>query len=291
MIDKYGFNEWLTSQEAAKETEQLRDEAKQSNYDAAEAEEAERASKPPTLWHRFKTGAKELGSDAIDWVAGTKAGQAASDVNASLKETAGNVGSEFSDNTLGGIQRGQQMKLGSDTKFYKPASEMGKEVGELGYEGARDWAIGKVGGTLLSAVPVVPKFPKGFKEKWAKQEIKAAEWIWATEGKLWRREATIYLKKGNKIVKTKRRLDALLFDIETGEIEAAEWTTGKQLKEGSKKKAQLQLQQEIFDKVDDGWTILAKPDNEKAFYDITDAVQRTGPYAHWRDAKKLTTKK
>ncbi|MGH2905155.1 MAG: SpvB/TcaC N-terminal domain-containing protein [Solirubrobacterales bacterium] len=289
VIDKYGFSEWLTSQDAAKEAEQLRDEAKQANNDRAEAEEDDRASKPPTLWYRFKTGAKEKVADAVNWVSNTKAGKAAGDVNDSLKETAGNVGSELSDNTLGGIQRGQQTKLGPDTKFYITAPEMGKQLGEYGYEGVRDYGIGKLGGVLISAVPAVPKFPKGFKKFWNGQEVKAAEWVWKTEGKLFRREATIYLKKGNKMIKTKRRLDALLFDVESGEIEAAEWTTKKELANSTKKKAQLKYQQEIFDKVDDGWEVWAKPDNEEAYYDITDAVQRTGPYSHFKDAKNSTT--
>ena len=84
------------------------------------------------------------------------------------------------------------------------------------------------------------------------------------------------------MIKTSRRLDALLFDVTTGEIEAAEWSTAKNLSEGAAKRAQLDYQRELFGKAKDGWTILARPQGEEAFYDITKAAQRTEPYPHWR---------
>jgi hypothetical protein len=124
-----------------------------------------------------------------------------------------------------------------------------------------------------------------FKLYWNKQELQAAEFVWKTEGKLWRREAEIWLMKDGRMMKTSRRLDALLFDITTGEIQAAEWSTPKNLAEGAVKKAQLQYQKELFAKAEQGWTILAKPAGEEGFYDITKAAQRTEPYPHWRKQK------
>jgi len=144
----------------------------------------------------------------------------------------------------------------------------------------RYYAIGKT--ITLLAGAAIPFSGGKFKMYWNKQEIQAAEFVWRTEGKIWRREAEIWLMKGGEMVKTSRRLDALLIDVETGEIEAAEWSTAKNLSEGAAKKAQLEYQAELFAKADEGWTILARPAGEDALYDITKAAQRTEPYPHWR---------
>jgi RHS repeat-associated protein len=282
VIDKYGASEWMTSQEAAREAKQLSDEQKQANYEAAQAEAAEKAAEGPTWWDRFTDTVKEKAGAAAEWVSETRAGQEVAKVDESLRETARNVGSEAFDNTLGGIQRSQQIKQGTTQQdYYAKPSEMGGDLAEGGYELIRDKAVFK--GTL-SMVGTVVKIPKGgaFKKYWNKQEEAAAEFVWRTEGKLWRREATIWLMKDGKMVKTKRRLDALLFDHTTGEIQAAEWSTARELSEGARKKAQLEYQKELFDKAKDGWTILARPEGEEAYFDITKAVQRTEVYPHWR---------
>lgn len=121
-----------------------------------------------------------------------------------------------------------------------------------------------------------------FKKYWNKQEEQAAEFVWRTEGKVWRREAEVWIEKSGKLTKTKRRLDAILTEHSTGLIEAAEWSTARNLVEGAAKKAQLQYQQEIFDLAKQGYTIWARPAGEHAFYDITKAAQRTEVYPHWR---------
>jgi RHS repeat-associated protein len=121
-----------------------------------------------------------------------------------------------------------------------------------------------------------------FKQYWNKQEDQAGEFIWRTEGKIVRREAEIWLEKGGKLQKTQRRLDALLISHETARIEAAEWSTPRNLSEGAAKHAQLQYQQELFDLAKEGYTIWARPAGEKAFYDITGAAQRTEVYPHWK---------
>jgi RHS repeat-associated protein len=126
------------------------------------------------------------------------------------------------------------------------------------------------------------KFGGKVKQYWNKQEDKSGDFVWRTEGKIVRREAEIWLMKGDKLVKTTRRLDALLISHETSKIEAAEWSTARNLSEGAAKKQQLQYQQDLFDMAKDGYTILARPNGEHAFYDITGAAQRTEVYPHWR---------
>ena len=277
VLDKYGAQGWVSSQEAANELQRLRDETKQANFDQAAKEAEDKAAQGPTSWDRFKSAVAEKAHAVGDLVSETRPAKAASDLNESLKETAGNVGAEKLDDTFGGISRVQQ---GKGAKTYETPSNLGRGIGEMGYEAGRDYAIGKTLTVLAGAV--VPMSGGKFKMYWNKQEIQAAEFVWKTEGKLWRREAEIWLMKGNKMVKTSRRLDALLFDITTGEIEAAEWSTAKNLSEGAAKKAQLAYQKELFDKAKDGWTVLARPAGEEAFYDITKAAQRTEPYPHWR---------
>jgi hypothetical protein len=277
VLDKYGAQGWVSSQEAAKELEGLRDETKEANFNQATREAENKAAKGPTSWGRFKSAVAEKAHAVGDWISQTRLAKGASDLNESLKETAGNVGAEKLDNTFGGVSRVQQSK-GAAT--YETPSNLGRGIGEVGYEGARDYALGKV--LNVFAGTVIPMNGGKFKMYWNKQEIQAAEFVWKTEGKLWRREAEIWLMKGDKMVKTSRRLDALLFDITTGEVEAAEWSTAKSLSEGAAKKAQLAYQKELFDKAKEGWTVLARPAGEEAFYDITKAAQRTEPYPHWR---------
>jgi RHS repeat-associated protein len=124
-------------------------------------------------------------------------------------------------------------------------------------------------------------FSPGFKQYWNKQETQAAEFVWRTEGAVWRREAWIWIMKDGKMIKTQRRLDAVLFQT-TGKVEAVEWSTPRNLEEGAAKQAQLQYQQEIFALAKQGWRILARPEGESVYYDITGAAQRTEVYPHWR---------
>jgi RHS repeat-associated protein len=278
IIDKYGFSGWLTGQEAANELQQLRTERKQANYERALEEAAEEASREPTLLDETKEAAKEKAGQAVEWVAESKVGQKVGEVNESLKETAGHLGAEAADKTFGQVQRAQQERLGP-TQFYEKPTKIGRETAEMGYEAARDAGVGKA--VKIGVGALKPLSGGKFKMYWNKQEVSAAEFVWKNEGKLWRREAEVWLLKEGKLIKTKRRLDALLIDVETGQIEAAEWSTKKNLSEGARKKAQLEYQRELFAKAQEGWTILARPAGEDAFYDITKAAERTEVYPHW----------
>ncbi len=170
-----------------------------------------------------------------------------------------------------------------DVKVFKDfIGDAASEAASTPYVGAVVGTGGKAVKAAIQKIKILKPIVGGkFKMYWIKQEIKAAEFVWRTEGKIWRREAEIWLMKGNQMVKTQRRLDALLFDI-TGEIQAAEWTTAKSLSSSAKKEAQLQYQRELFAKVKEGWTVWARPAGEKAFYDITKAAERTEVYPHWQ---------
>jgi len=277
---KRAFEMSPTDLVAATDLQSWKDARQEENY---ELEQQKQSETEPSRWESFKSWAAAKYQSAADWVSDTKPAKTVAEVNESLRETARNVGAEQFDSLLGGLQRGKQGKLGSDATFYETPAHMGAEVGDLTYEAGRDAALGKAITVLAGAI--IPLKGGKFKAHWNKQELQAAEFVWKTEGKLWRREAEIWLMKEGKLVKTKRRLDALLFDVTTGEIEAAEWSTAKNLSEGAAKKAQLEYQKELFEKAEEGWTILARPSGEDAFYDITKAAQRTEPYPHWRKPK------
>jgi len=120
------------------------------------------------------------------------------------------------------------------------------------------------------------------KAYWNQQELRAAQYVMEKEGLFWWREAEIWLMKGEELIKTDRRLDAVLIDPITGEVQAAEWTTARQLSESAAKKAQLASQRQLFAQAKKGWTVLARPAGEGAFFDITKAAERTEVYPHWR---------
>jgi hypothetical protein len=173
-----------------------------------------------------------------------------------------------------GSVAGQGRIRGKIARPFNIREPKGKKPGRLG------------GGRGRTAAPArTSAFKSGdFKKYWNKQELAAAEFVWRTEGKFFRREAEIWLEKDGELVKSARRLDAVLFD-NNGEVQAAEWSTPKNLSEGAAKKAQLEYQQELFEKAAEGWTLWARPSGEKSFYEITKAAQRTEPYPHWRKPK------
>lgn len=259
-------------------------EADNANQAAKKEEERIREQEGPSLWDRLSTvvaqgleNIKQKIQNAVEWGAETTLGIKISAANESAEEMVGNIGAEGFEATFGGLHRIQEGK-GAST-FETPA-HLGRETTLMYYKSGRDYAVGKIGSALVGAA--IPMKGGKFKMYWNKQELQAAEFMWRSEGKLWRREAEIWLMKDGKLVKTSRRLDALLFDITSGEVEAAEWSTAKNLSEGAAKKAQLQYQKELFEKANEGWTILARPSGEDTFYDITRATQRTEPYPHWK---------
>jgi len=267
IINKYGIKGYL-GQDAAKESERLRNEQRRINYEKSVEE-----SKPPNKLQRF-------GRWLLDWFSEKEIVKKVSEVDDSLKKKAGDVGGEIFKETFGPIQRGQQLRLepsGEPPEFYTNPENIGRGAGGLVYENLRDSTISVMVGTLI------PLKGGKFKMYWNKQELEAAEFVWRTEGKLWRREAEIWIMKGNKLEKTRRRLDAVLFDIPTGEIDVAEWTTAKSLAENITKRTQLEYQRKLFEEAKKkGWTLLARPSGEKNFYFITNATQRTEQYPHWR---------
>jgi hypothetical protein len=136
----------------------------------------------------------------------------------------------------------------------------------------------------LKRATVQPMEGGGFKLHWNKVEADAVDFVGYTEGKIYWEQATIYLTRGREFVKTRRILDAILIDND-GLIEAAEFTTNKQLRESVRKRLQLEYQRELFEKAKEGYTILARPANHDGFFDISDAVQRTEQYPHWGKPK------
>ena len=263
----YG-NNWYDNEEARQYATWLEDQQRETNY-----------KNSLTRWERFELRLAKWKDEASGYIESveksffeTKVGEFVGEIDDtidkaddSLKDTAGNLGSAAAENYLGGIGRIQQRK-GAMT--YANAADIGRGVSEGGYEAVK------------IAAQVAITFGPGFKKYWNVQEIKAAEYVWKFEGLLWRREAVIYLEKNGKLIKTKRRLDALLFDVKTGKVQAVEWTTPKQLTSGARKRKQLQYQEELFQKADEDWTIWARPEGEKAYYEITHAVQRTEVYPH-----------
>ena len=272
VIEEYGLAGWATDPRAARRLQELREQEQESARAA-----------PPTVLDKAKALAAEGYLSTAEYLAATRVGKAAKRLDEDLKETARNVAGEGFDETLGGIQQAQKRRYGADVDFATTPRALGEGVGELGYESAKSYAEGKLLSVAGALIPTGGKW----KLKWNRAEADAAAHLWKTEAKLTWREAEIWIDQGGKLVKTARRLDAVGVDLTAGTIEAIEWSTEKQLAESARKQAQLELQRKLFAEArEKGWRVLAKPHNEGgAYFDITEAVERTEAYPHFRKRK------
>ncbi len=149
VIQKYGAGEWMLSQDAAKELQALKNQAREANFARATEEAEAKAAKGPSRWDRFTAYVGEKWHAVSERISETGAVKSINETRDSLKETARNVGSEQLDDAFGGIQRSQQTK---GAQVYETAAHMGGEIGELGYEAIEAQAVPvmlKGGGALL----------------------------------------------------------------------------------------------------------------------------------------------
>jgi hypothetical protein len=219
--------------------------------------------------------------------------------DASLKETAQDVGRGWFDTALGGVQASQQMKLGPDARFYTTPGELGKETGGLAYEGVK----GVVEAAATIATPELTagkeaKFGSEWSLKWIRESKNAAAYLERNAGVLVTREVPLYLKipkaggvVTSELVKTGRIPDALVRDLATGRALLTEWSTTKELEKAvanpsTRKALQLALQTDIFAAARaNKWSVWAKVGD--SYIEVTNAEQIVEAYPHFRPQSNL----
>ena len=244
-----------TDLEGAADLQKWKDERRQANYEAAALNAQKESEQGPSRLSRILNSdlsfglagkERELEERALDYLANTGIGrkitgliETIEGVDPSLKETAGNIGSEALSNTFGGIAASEQRR-GATTSISAP--KMGEGLGHFSYEGGKTIAV-------VAATVITPEIEAGSLEAGVSVE-RTAESYRATDLAVKRIQAVGYLRGGELelLIRTKlpegtrgalrggKEFQAILehFGVENIKVIKGSWSYGDNLAEFNK---------------------------------------------------------